>query len=359
MEKDLYKQAIVDAKAIRANAIANAKATLQESMEPKIQEMMRMKLAEDLEEEQELEEEFQDMEEGSYGNDNPIDESTLDEILDELNSLEEENAKNELEEGVADLEEDESSIFEDEDEGEDDEEGGEGDDIEIEDQPEEGGGLDGIELDTTIGELIAAYKAAQGEEVEGAEDMAIDDMEMEPGAEGDEEMEETLSLDEVLAQLEAEEMQEANELEEEEELEEKKKKGEEKEENLEEKVEDLEEELEEAQDAIITLNETLKELNLLNAKLLFANKILRAKNLNESEKSRVIKAFDRTRTVKETKNTYATLMESLSKKPMAKAQLKESIGFASKPSGMPTKQANPIVESDGFISRWQKIAGIK
>jgi hypothetical protein len=52
-------------------------------------------------------------------------------------------------------------------------------------------------------------------------------------------------------------------------------------------------------------------------------------------------------------------MESLSKKPMAKAQLKESIGFASKPSGMPTKQANPIVESDGFISRWQKIAGIK
>ena len=364
MEKDLYKQAIVDAKAIRANAIANAKATLQESMEPKIQEMMRMKLAEDLEEEQELEEEFQDMEEG-YDGDN-IDESTLDEILDELNSLEEENAKNELEEGVAELEEDDSSIFED-DEDDDleigDEENPDGmpiGDMEMEPGAEDGG-LGGIELDTTIGELVAAYnafKAEQGEQApEGDEDLEGGEDTPEGDEDDDEGIEETLSLDEVLAQLEAEEMQEANELEEADELEEKKDKEDDK--NLEEKVDELEEELEEAQDAIITLNETLKELNLLNAKLLFANKILRAKNLNESEKSRVIKAFDRTRTVKETKNTYATLMESLSKKPMAKAQLKESIGFASKPSGMPTKQANPIVESDGFISRWQKIAGIK
>jgi hypothetical protein len=119
----------------------------------------------------------------------------------------------------------------------------------------------------------------------------------------------------------------------------------------------MEEELEEAQDAIITLNETLKELNLLNAKLLFANKILRAKTLSESEKSRVIRAFDRTKSVKETKNTYNTLMESFTKKP--KTQIKESIGFASKPTGVASKTSNPIVESDGFIDRWKVIAGIK
>jgi chromosome segregation ATPase len=172
--------------------------------------------------------------------------------------------------------------------------------------------------------------------------------------------EEPLSLDEVLAQLEAEELEEKEKIEKmeegnAEELEEKKEDGDD--EDLKEKVDKMEEELEEAQDAIITLNETLKELNLLNAKLLFANKILRAKTLSESEKSRVIRAFDRTKSVKETKNTYNTLMESFTKKP--KTQIKESIGFASKPTGVASKTSNPIVESDGFIDRWKVIAGIK
>ena len=191
-----------------------------------------------------------------------------------------------------------------------------------------------------------------------AEDMEIDDMEMDPdamGAADDEggDDEETLSLDEILAQLEEEGLEEEKDMEK---VEEKKEKSED-DEDLKEKVDKMEDELEEAQEAIITLNETLKELNLLNAKLLFANKILRAKTLSESEKSRVIKAFDRTKTVKETKNTYNTLMESFTKKP--KTQIKESIGFASKPAGVAPKTSNAIVESDGFIDRWKVIAGIK
>lgn len=367
--ENLYKQAIVDAKAVRASAIANAKATLQESIEPQIQKMMRMKLAED------LDEEYDEVNEDEMSDDT-IDEASLDEILDELNSLEEDDAAAELEESIDELEEDEDS--EESDDESDDDNAEEDDSEESEDDSEEAEESEEVNDDTkviemTFGDLKKALqklKDAEEDSIEdiSADDMAIDDMEMEPnamGAEGGEEdidlnneesFEETLSLDEVLAELEKEELEEKEKVEK---MEEKKNEEleEEKEEDLEEKVHKMEDELEEAQDAIITLNETLKELNLLNAKLLFANKILRAKNLSESEKSRVIRAFDRTKTVKETKNTYNTLMESFTKKP--KTQIKESIGFASKPTGVASKTSNPIVESDGFIDRWKVIAGIK
>ncbi len=120
------------------------------------------------------------------------------------------------------------------------------------------------------------------------------------------------------------------------------------------KVEEMEKELEEAKNTIAALNETLQDINLLNAKLLYMNKIFKAKTLTESEKVKVIKAFDRSTSVKEVKNTFETLKESLSVK---KSQLKESVGFASKAAGVaPSK---PIIESNDFVSRWQKIAGIK
>ena len=358
--ENLYKQAIVDAKAVRASAIANAKATLQEAIEPQIQRMMRLKLSEDLEE-------MDDMaNEDIYSErDDVVDESTLDEILDELNSLDEENAADELEESFDGLEEDE-----DEGEGDDDDDSEDDDEGEVEDDEEEGEEAEEVEdevsdetkiVDITLGDLKQVLQSMNAAEQVSADDMDIADMEMDPDAMGaevgdDEEFggddEETISLDEILAELEKDGLEEDAEIEKMEE-----KKDKEEDEDLKEKVDKMEEELEEAQDAIITLNETLKELNLLNAKLLFANKILRAKTLSESEKSRVIKAFDRTKTVKETKNTYNTLMESFTKKP--KTQIKESIGFASKPAGVAPKTSNAIVESDGFIDRWKVIAGIK
>ena len=62
MEQNIYKQAILDAKAIRASAIANAKTSLTEAMEPRIQEMMRLKLSEEMD--SDMEESYDDMEEG-------------------------------------------------------------------------------------------------------------------------------------------------------------------------------------------------------------------------------------------------------------------------------------------------------
>jgi hypothetical protein len=113
-------------------------------------------------------------------------------------------------------------------------------------------------------------------------------------------------------------------------------------------------ELKEAKATIQTLRKDLQEVNLLNAKYLYMNKLFKSKSLTESEKVKVINALDRATNVKEVKITYETLKESFEKK---KETIKESIGFASKPAGVAPK-AN-IMEADQFISRWQKLAGIK
>ena len=77
---------------------------------------------------------------------------------------------------------------------------------------------------------------------------------------------------------------------------------------------------------------------------------------NESQKTKVINAFDRATSVKEVENTYKTLLESVSA-DTKKSSLKESVGFASKPIG--SAPARPIVETDALYSRWQTLAGIK
>jgi hypothetical protein len=122
------------------------------------------------------------------------------------------------------------------------------------------------------------------------------------------------------------------------------------------KVEEMKKELNEAVKTIQTLKTELNEINLFNAKLMYVNKIFKAKNLSESQKTKVINAFDRATSVKEVENTYKTLLESVSVETK-KSSLKESVGFASKPIG--SAPARPIVETDALYSRWQTLAGIK
>ena len=112
-------------------------------------------------------------------------------------------------------------------------------------------------------------------------------------------------------------------------------------------------EMDEAKKAVEEMRHSLQEVNLLNAKLLYMNKIFKSKSLNESQKKRVVGAFDRASNVKEVKNIFATLNESIT---APKKQLSESFSYASKPMGYAPKQN--ITEADPFISRMQKLAGI-
>jgi hypothetical protein len=116
----------------------------------------------------------------------------------------------------------------------------------------------------------------------------------------------------------------------------------------------MEPELAEAMKTIEALKSELNEINLLNAKLLYTNKIFKSKNLNENQKVKVLSSFDKATTVGEVKMVFETLNEGIKVK---KETIKENLGRASKATVTPvTKQ--PIVESNEAFLRMQKLAGI-
>jgi predicted nucleic acid-binding Zn-ribbon protein len=112
--------------------------------------------------------------------------------------------------------------------------------------------------------------------------------------------------------------------------------------------------LNEALKTIKVLKSELNEINLLNAKLLYTNKIFKTKNLNESQKVKVLTSFDKAKNVGEVKMVFETLNEGIK---VSKNIIKENLGRASK--GTMTPNVNkPIVESNEAFARMQKLAGI-
>jgi len=118
--------------------------------------------------------------------------------------------------------------------------------------------------------------------------------------------------------------------------------------------EEIKKELEEAYSTIETLKTEINEINLLNAKLLYSNKIFKAKNLNENQKVKVLSSFDKAKNVGEVKMVYETLNEGIKVK---KEIIKENLGRASKSTVTPTAK-QPIVESNDVFKRMQKLAGL-
>ena len=350
----LYQDAILDAKALRASAMANAKAALEEAFEPKIQEMLRLKLSEELDEvempdEAEVDQDIANMEESEMQENLDINEAELEEILAQLEELsnvdEVGHDKPEMEEAKHDDMKDESLNEAEEEEAEEEEE----DEVEADEEEVEGEevGDETKVIDITLGDLKQVLQSVMA----GSQDMGMDIASDE--ADADSEAEAEISLDEILAELEAEGAEDvqstgyaAGDQIPESGLEEKKKHDDEK--------DKVEEELEEAKATIEKMRQDLQEVNLLNAKYLYMNKLFKSKTLTESQKVKVINALDRASSVAEVKNTYETLKESFEAK---KTQLKESIGFASQAAGVAPK-AN-IVDADPFVNRWKTLAGIK
>jgi|TARA_R110000796_G_scaffold107038_1_gene217713 hypothetical protein len=118
-------------------------------------------------------------------------------------------------------------------------------------------------------------------------------------------------------------------------------------------------ELEEAYNTINVLKSELHEVNLLNAKLLYTNKIFKSKSLTEKQKGKVLEAFDKANDVKGVKLVYETLDKNM--KVKYKSSVTEGIvGSASRGiSNVKTSKKQPIVESNEMVSRFQKLAGIK
>ena len=113
-------------------------------------------------------------------------------------------------------------------------------------------------------------------------------------------------------------------------------------------------ELEEAYSTIKTLKSELNEINLLNAKLLYTNKIFKSKTLNENQKVKVLSSFDKAKNVGEVKMVFETLNEGIK---VSKNTINENLGRASKGTMAPNVK-KPIVESNEAFLRMQKLAGI-
>jgi hypothetical protein len=129
-------------------------------------------------------------------------------------------------------------------------------------------------------------------------------------------------------------------------------------EDVKKEVKKAKDELKEALHTVNSLKSTISEMNLLNSKLLYCNKLFRANSLTEAQKVKVVDALDLATTANEAKLVFSTLQESFNFTGVEKRAIKEGLGRASKASGNAPKKV--IAESvDGTISRFQKLANIK
>ena len=118
-------------------------------------------------------------------------------------------------------------------------------------------------------------------------------------------------------------------------------------------MESIQKDLNEALEANKVLTEELNEVNLLNAKLLYTNRIFKSKNLTESQKVKVLSTFDKASTVNEVELVYETLNNTTFKS--SKKSIKENLGSASRSVGT-TKTTKPIIETNDAYKRMQELA---
>ena len=373
---DLLREAIADAKAVRETALENAKIALEEAFTPRLQSMLSKKIqaemedSEDGEEVEEMEapeEEEMEAEEGMHGDAEEMEDAEemrdAEEMEDEEEGVHEEEMEDEEEGEMREEEEEEEDEVSEEEEIEDEddldlesvlaeleadlteeEDADEEEKVdEVEDKDEEEK-VDENDVSSEIGSGDNKVKpeandssktGAQGPEGEGSD--------KESGKE-DDNLEvvddlvesEDLDLDEVLKALTEEEDAEEEA----------------------DKVEELQAELKETREVVQFMRDKLNEVNLLNAKLLFSNKLFRAFGLNNDQKLKVVETFDRTKNLREVKLVYATLAESF-RKPSNRISESVKKGSSSKPVAS-TKPAKQEVLSEGqeLKARFKKLANI-
>jgi hypothetical protein len=393
----LLKEAIADAKAVKETALANAKLALEEAFTPRLQSILSQKMRQEAEMEDDAEQVDEELDsdgigskvEGGYAetpgatpnydadtdlsvgvakdSGKPEQAGTDYTKVADINE-EEENPYGddkdaeiaELKARLAELEgeggeedafgDDQAAQFGGEEEGEDPfaaQDGG-ADDFGGEEDSE-----DNMDLEAIIRELEAQLGDDQEDGVEGEEEEMYEDAYSDGTPAGSDKGEdpklvkveqaeddkETIDLEEILREMEADLTS-----------------GEE-----EKKDDETVAELNEAYRTIKSLQKTINEVNLLNAKLLFANKLFRAHNMTNEQKVKVIETLDRTNSVREVKLVYSTLAENFKYSTSNKSTKKSiSEGIASKvtKSTKPSVQKQVIAESADFSNRFKKLAGI-
>ena len=358
---DLLKDAIADAKAVRETALENAKMALEEAFTPRLQNMLSQKIQTEMEDEDEMEKEAMDepdedpeeMAKMYDADEDPSDEDSQDEMDDaDMDPSDEDSEEMDME-GVIEINGVKYApvVSEEEDEEEMDEMMKDDEDDKNED----------LDLESVIKELESEIDEAEEKEDEkvdeqstssgigkgtGVKQATSGDEEDPQGAklkEGekpdflkkkdDDEKNEDIDLDEVLAALseEEDEDEEKNE------------------------VAKLKSDLGEHRSVIETLRGKLNEVNLLNAKLLFTNKLFRKHGLNNEQKMKVVEQFDRASNLREVKLVYSTLGESFGAR---KNEINEHKGSASKQIASTKSEKKVISEGSDLRDRFKKLANL-
>ena len=399
---NLLKEAIADAKAVKETAIANAKLALEEAFTPHLKSMLSAKLQE-MDDEDVNEEEVQEMDAVSWKEKNgdsldlaprKVGQSTVneEEDMDEELDLNELLAELELDENARTDAEEEGYLDGEKDEKEDME--GEMDDEEIDLEDMSENDLKGF-IESVIKDMVASGEIEPGDDFE-EEDIEVGDIEADDA-------EDNLDVDVEISEMSNPVMRHGE-------------KGDDEAEKETEKMRFKEEELDEygsstmrepsdaaaagleniisglkkliakggplaakakaaledwgsaagaamraegestELDEVEELKKELNEVNLLNAKLLYTNKIFRAKNLSESKKVTVLKAFDNAKDVKQAKTIFETLNAGLIDKTVNETIKR---GSASQATGLEPKAVQqPIIESNDIYNRMRQLAGL-
>ena len=329
-KSDLLKEAIADAKAVKETALANAKIALQEAFAPRIRETLMAELEGDLEDEEATAD--------VTATEEPVgDEAGMGMAPDSVNVGLDFNDDGDYDlTGVIGAAEEEE--------------------VPVDEVPAETPDAMNAEYDETVEEdlnLEEIIRELEGDMMSSEED-EIEDIAAEGmNYEADEDVTDEFSgdsIDEIIEAILREDEMSGDEM----------GMGSEEEvvEALEAEVAEKEEELQEAYRTVKQLKNIINEVNLLNAKLLYTNKLFRNFELSEGQKMKVIENFDRAGNTREVKLVFSTLAESFNK-PKAKRVVKESL--ASKPvaTTAPSKQTTQVL-SEGFemANRWKKLAGL-
>ena len=381
---DILKEAIADAKALRATALENAKIALEEAFTPRLKSMLSQKIqSEDLPDNEEYGEgegevgsgdghmeaegEHEDPQERKHSGMQDADvepedgpeEAMYQSDVDDKEGEVEEAEHGDMEDAGMHDDEMEPDTLEKEEEGDMEDAGMHDDDAHDKDE---------LDLESVIKELEEELDSSEVGDAENKEpsERASDSSEI--GAQGpegegaDEEGGKENSEDEVVKEpvTEAEHGDDKDELEEID-LEEvlqalSEEEGMEKEDEDDKKVDEMQTQLKEYKDTIGYLREKLNEVNLLNAKLLFTNKLFRSFGLNNNQKLRVVEQFDRTQNLREIKLVYATLAESF--KGNGNKKVNESKGQASKAVASTEPKKEVLSEGQEMKNRFKKLANL-
>ena len=297
---DLLKEAIADAKAVRETALQNAKMALEEAFTPQLKNMLSAKLKED---------EYEDEEEAIPGEEVPLaaqDAIPGEEIPGEEDDLDLEAIIRELE---AEL-------------------GGEEEVVPVEEPVDETMEINGIryqpikEEDDAYDKNIGKTDASHLAEEDDAYDENVENVKNPESGEGN-------GMDGVPA-IKSE------------------------------SVKSLRSQLKEYRQAVTFLKDKLHEVNILNAKLLFTNKLFKAYSLNNNQKLKVVETFDRAQTTREIKLVYSTLAEqfgdngSIARKKSINESASSKAG-----STKPSKGSRKVItEEQQVANRFRKLAGL-